>query len=63
MVSELEKMCKKNIRDLQKPGGFGGPFIRIVFYWFFNYGHGGIRCSHVEIEFEKNSKAEHIHAH
>ena len=56
-------MCKKNIRDLQKSGGFGGPFIRIAFYWFFNYGHGGIRCSHVEIKFEKNSKAEHVHGH
>ena len=30
---------------------------------FFSCGHGGIRRSHVEIEFGKNFKAKHVHAH
>ena len=29
----------------------------------FSCGRGGIHCIHVEIEFGKNSKAKHIHAH
>ena len=34
-----------------------------VFVTFLNCGHGGTRRSHVEIEFVKNSKAKHVHAH
>ena len=35
----------------------------LSFINFFSCVYGGIRCSHVEIEFGKNSKARHTHSH
>ena len=45
-----------NIRNLLKSGGFGGPFIRTTFNYFFGCGPGVIRRSHVAIKFGKNTK-------
>ena len=60
----LKNTYKKNIRNVNKnSGGFFDPFEELPFITSFSCDHGGTRRSHVEIKLEKNSNANHIHAH
>ena len=60
MFTELEKYVQDEYQKFIKIRGFVGPFIRTI--TFFSCGHSSIHCSHVEMEFGKNSKAKIVHA-
>ena len=53
---------RKKLEIDKKSGGFGAPFLRTIFYYFFSCGFDGVRHNSFEIELGKIPK-QNIHSY